>query len=187
MTDGLTMTSEGRPDLKEAGDRKHLPSFGPAILQTGLVVAACALFVIAKSIATGGRVHIDDVEYWIVGVVPVALLYGLSLLIARATPEARRDAVARRLIAAWIVTLILFCISKDLHIYEGLRDAVETVAQLGRSAAEAVVALLFAALAAMITMTKLVAEAGDRLRLAIGTLAAIILMTGMASLLLSWH
>ncbi|WP_257167842.1 hypothetical protein [Bradyrhizobium sp. SRS-191] len=187
MTDGLTMTAEGRPDLKEDGGRRNLPSLGPAILQTGLVVAACALFVIAKSIATGGRVHIDDVEYWIVGVVPVALLYGLSLLVARAAPKTGRDAIAKRLIATWIVTLILFCISKDLHVYEGLRDTVETVAKIGRSAAEAGVALLFAALASMITMTKLIAGAGDRLRLALGALAAIILMVVMASLLLSLH
>jgi hypothetical protein len=187
MTDGLTMTPDGGPDLNETRGRRDLPSSGPAILQTGLVVAACAVFVIAKSIATGGRVHIDDLEYWIVGIVPVVLLYGLSGLIARVVPDVSRDPVAKRLIGTWLLTLVLFCVSKDFHVYESLRGTGETVAKLDRVSAEVGVALLLATVASLVTMTKFVWEAKHRRGLVIGTLGAVILIMTMTSLLLSWH
>ncbi len=187
MANGLAMTPAGRRDSDENRRRRGIPSSVPAILHTGLLLAACAAFVIAKSIATAGRVHIDDIEYWIIGTVPLALLYGVSVVIERLLSDTRRDPVARRLIATWILTLVLFCFSKDLHVYETLRSSLEAATNLGRNTAEFGLALLLAALASMITMTKFVRDAKDRRNAALSALGAGLLITAMTSLLLSWH
>jgi hypothetical protein len=178
MANGLAMTSASHRGADGSHDTRGRPSPVPAILNMGLLLAGCVVFVLAKSITTQGRVHIDNVEYLLVGVIPPVLLYGLSLAAERFFPDAGRDSVARRLLTTWLLALAAFCLGKELHIYEALRSVIEA-AGIGRDGAELAMSFLLATVASIGTMTGFVVRApGKRnaIALSLTSLVAISLL-----------
>jgi hypothetical protein len=109
----------------------HVKANGPRLghgyltFKTALILAACGLFLISRSIATGGRVHIDDAAYWLLGTLPLIAQLGLAFLCGRSSPEVDKNRFAVGLIIAWVVTLVAFCVTKDLHAYEVIRSALQ--------------------------------------------------------------
>ncbi|MDI3561302.1 hypothetical protein [Bradyrhizobium sp. Arg816] len=184
MANGLAMTSASHRGSEGSHDTRGLPSPVSAMLNIGLLLAGCVAFVLAKSITTHGRVHIDDVEYLLVGVIPPALLYGLSLAADRLIPDAGKDSIARRLLTTWLLTLAAFCLGKELHVYEALRSVVEAAAGIGRDGAEFAMAFLLASLASMTTMTGFVSRAPEKRSAIAVSLASLVAISVMMHLLL---
>jgi hypothetical protein len=187
MANGLAMTSASHRGSDGSRHTRGLPSPVSTILNIGLLVAGCVAFVVAKSITTHARVHIDDVEYWLVGILPPVFLYGLSLAADRLVPDAGRDSIARRLLTTWVLALAAFCLTKELHVYEALRSVVEAAAGVERDSAELIMALVLTTLASMATMTGLVRRAPEKRNAIAVSLAAGVAISGMMYLLLLQH
>ncbi|WP_441238929.1 hypothetical protein [Bradyrhizobium sp. 930_D9_N1_4] len=184
MANGLAMTSASHRGPEGSHETRGLPSPVSAIFNIGLLLASCVAFVLAKSITTHGRVHIDDVEYLLVGILPPVLLYGLSVVAERLMPDAGRDSVARRLLTAWLLALAVFCLGKELHVYEALRSVVEAAVGIGRDGAEFAMAFLLASLASMATLTGFVVRAPEKRSAIAVSLAALVAISVMMHLLL---
>ncbi|EJN13731.1 hypothetical protein PMI42_02716 [Bradyrhizobium sp. YR681] len=180
---GMAMTSASHRGSEESHHTRGRPSPVSAIFNIGLLLAGSVAFVLAKSITTHGRVHIDDVEYLLVGLMPPVLLYGLSLAADRLI-IAGKDSIARRLLATWLLALAAFCLSKELHVYEALRSVIEAAAGIGRDGAEFAMAFLLASLASMATMTGFVVRVTEKRNAITVSLAALVAISAMMHLLL---
>jgi hypothetical protein len=91
-------------------------------LNVVLLLFGCAAFVVARSISTRGQVHIDQVEIWILGLVPYVVLNGLALLWEACIPTSSGSKLAKHFVGAWIVLVVAFCILNDAHVYQLLRS-----------------------------------------------------------------
>ena len=151
-----------------------------------LLVVGCIAFVIARSITTSGSVRIDDFEYWLIGIVPAVLLYALSRAADRFGRPPRPS--ARRLIAMWVIALALFCLGKDLHLYNLARDRLTETLNLGRSANDFGTMLLLTAAAGAITLAGFVRSARNRPAAMLLAFAAVVVIAAMMHLLLlTWR
>jgi hypothetical protein len=165
---------------ENSGERP--PTRPSRVRDAALLVAGCVAFVDAKSITTAGGVRIDDLEYWLIGTIPLALLYAGSRAVDRFARPPRTS--ARRLIALWVIALMLFCLGKDFQFYNVVRDGLASGFNLGRGAADFGSMLLLAAVAGVMTLTGLVHSANNRLVAALLALAIVAATASMMHLLL---
>lgn len=174
------MASAGPQSSAERRDEARPRPPSAKVTDAALLLFACAAFVVAKSIATGGRVHIDDVEYWLLGALPLALLYGLAALAARwcapVTP------IARRFVAAWAIALTLFCLSRDFQLYQTLTSGFG-VRRGTTGFGDLAAASLLSAAGAAIAMPGFVRDAANRLAASAFALALLLANAVMLALL----
>jgi len=137
MANGLVIVSERASTEVRAApgptrSRRHLASFFDGLL----LLAGCAAFVVSTSIATNGGTSIDDFRFWLIGLAPIGLLFGLSGALAHKDIAGNNDWLSRRFIAIWIVTLGVFCLSRDFQFYKDVHHYVESIFPFGKSLTE---------------------------------------------------
>lgn len=107
------------PDIQEGGNDDLYPWRGRTIT-FALVVGVCISYVLSRFIATAGRVSLDQVEYWLLALVPVLVLTATARAIsksANASPISReRD--SKFYVCCWLSSLVCFLFFRTTLISE---------------------------------------------------------------------
>lgn len=103
LTLGSSM-DDGNPGALPGRVRRWFPS------QTALAVLGMVAFVVAKALASGGGITIDQLEFWLIGLIPAVVFWQLDRRLDRprlaaALPPAHRLA---SFLAFWLLLLVLF-------------------------------------------------------------------------------
>ena len=129
---GASMSSVGFDAVQVPPAHSGRPRGDNKPLNILLLLFGCAAFVVARSIVTRGQVHIDQVEIWILGIVPYIILNGLALLWEACVPASSGDQLSKYFVGAWIVLVVAFCILNDAHVYQLLRSVLAEAPVLNR-------------------------------------------------------
>jgi hypothetical protein len=131
------VSTKTRKSAGPRGHRRRSTSFVDGLL----ILVGCAAFVISRNVASNsapgidGGATIDDIRFWLVGLFPIGLMFGLAVVLA-AKDNDGYDWLSRRFIAIWIVTLGVFCISRDFQLYKFVYQYIQIVLPFGRSLTE---------------------------------------------------
>ncbi|BCG80600.1 hypothetical protein [Mesorhizobium sp. 113-3-3] len=115
LSTNLIGCASGVPEIGQKQSRQDRPwSTGYGV---GLLLLCALLFVVAKAATQIGAIAITDIEYWLIGIVPIALVAALQsermALTASGHPILQPSAL-KFAIVAWALALFFFA---ALHLF----------------------------------------------------------------------